>query len=663
MPVNSAKRKRGDGEVGTEPLKKRPATEATATTVAANPTASTITAATTAAATPTAAVPAAITPAATAATPTTITPAAPTTATTGRPKIKINVEMLKKKTEELRRKNLEAANNRNNVGGAATSAPVTPQADNTKSDLQKKIDEKRKTHKQKTAAIKSRTAAATATPTIQQQQVLPSPPSSNAASPDASPCTDSQRDFTEELKQAKLKRISTTDVSMPATKSAMQVAPLPSSDMMPSTLPHFKTSPIPSIEESNITFNMIRTDDVGQYEHTFDVFDYTDSVPILFSADIAHDDGIWDVYTSNDVLMAMALDLIIKGKTALKDGLPWKGLPLGRKNGSDSSLPTKIITDVDLYLRLADNKVYVASEQGLVLAASYLTLIGVPPTQKVKWNGRIPMWAQAAELERHERRVMVEWEATEPDHLDVMRGAFIHVHERRDDGMAFCRTFDGTKMGWFPYALTGHVIFGYKTDGLNDTASSPEPKEVYPPWDGVYLHITHPELATKDEFDDMSDSDDDEQKPANVDPAAATATTTTAATRRAETDRRVQDIEVQMAALKAKIQTATAAKKAKAAAAEAAKKAAPTATPQAAPSASPSSTAETGVETPSGADGEGIDGPAEGAGREAEVGGEEEEEKKKEVKGLETTSAFDKSRRTPWECGEEDFVDWDDDEL
>jgi hypothetical protein len=451
---------------------------------------------------------------------------------------------------------------------------------------------------------------------------------------------------------------------MAATKSAMQVAPLPSSDMMPPTLPKIKTSPIPSIEASNITFNMIRTGDIEQYEHTFDVFDYTDSVPILFSADIAHDDGIWDVYTSNDALMAMALDLIIKGKTALKDGLPWKGLPLGRKNGSDSSLPTKVITDVDLYLRLADNKVYVASEQGLILAASYLTLIGVPPTQKVKWNGRIPMWAQAAELERHERRVMVEWEATEPDHLDVMRGAFVHVHERRDDGMAFCRTFDGTKMGWFPYALTGHVIFGYKTDGLNDNASSPEPKEVYPPWDGVYLHITHPELATKDEFDDMSDSDDEEQKPANVNPTAATATTATtaAAARRAETDRRVQDIEAQMAELKAKIQAATAAKKAKAAAAaEAAKKAATTATHQAAPSASPSSAAETGVETPSGADGEGVGEPVEGAGREVEVGGGEEEEK--EVKGVEPTSAFDKSRRTPWECGEEDFVDWDDDEL
>jgi hypothetical protein len=574
--------------------------------------------------------------------------------------------MLKKKTEELRRKNLEAANNRNNVGEAATSAPVTPQADNNKSDLQKKIDEKRKTHKQKTAASKSRTATATSTPTIQQQQALPSPPSSNAASPDASPCTDSQRDFTEELKQAKPKRVSTTDVSMPATKSAMQIAPLPSSDMMPSTLRNFKTSPIPSIEESNITFNMISTGDVKQYEHTFDVFDYTDSVPILFSADIAHDDGIWDVYTSNDALMAMALDLIIKGKTALKDGLPWKGLPLGRKNGSDSSLPTKVITDVDLYLRLADNKVYVASEQGLILAASYLTLIGVPTTQRVKWNGRIPMWAQGAEMERQERRVMVEWEATEPDHLDVMRGALVYVHERRDDGMGFCRTFDGTKMGWFPYELTGHVIFGYNTGDHNDNASSPEPKEVYPPWDGVYLHITHPELATKDEFDDMSDSDDEEQKPANVDPAAATATatTTTAAARRAETDRRVQDIEAQMAELKAKIQAATAAKKAKAAAAaaaEAAKKAAPTATPQAAPSASPSSTAETGVETPSDADGEGVGGPAEGSRREAEVGGGEEEVK--EVKGVEPTSAFDKSRRTPWECGEEDFVDWDDDEL
>jgi hypothetical protein len=145
VPVNSAKRKRGDGEVETEPLKKRPANKATATIIAANPNASTITAATTAAATPAAAAPTAITPAATAATPATITPAAPTTTTTGRPKIKINVEMLKKKTEELRRKNLEAANNRNNVGEAATSAPVTPQADNNKSDLQKKIDEKRKT--------------------------------------------------------------------------------------------------------------------------------------------------------------------------------------------------------------------------------------------------------------------------------------------------------------------------------------------------------------------------------------------------------------------------------------------------------------------------------------------------------------------------------------
>jgi hypothetical protein len=645
MPVNTAKRKRGDGEVETEPVKKRPANEATTTTIAATPTASTITAVTTAATTPAAAA-----------------PAAPATTTTDRPKIRINVEEIKRRTEELRRKKLEAANNRNNVGGAATSAPVTPQADNTKSDLQKKIDEKRKTHKQKTAVIKSRTATATATPTIQQQQALPSPPSSNAASPDASPCTDSQRDFTEELKQAKLKRISTTAVSTPTTKSALQVAPLPSSDMMPPTIPKIKTSPIHSIDDSNITFNLIRTDTVEQYEHTFDVFDYTDSVPILFSSDIAHDDGMWDVYTSNDALMANALDLIIKGKTALKTGLPWKGLPLGRKSEYDSSLPTKVITDVDLYLRLDDNKVYVASEQGLLLAASYLTLIGVPTTQKVKWNGRIPMWAQAAELERQERRVMVEWEATEPDHLDVMRGAFIHVHEMRDDGMGFCRTFDGSKMGWFPYKLTGHIIFGYKTGDHNDNVSSPAPKEVYSPWDGPYLHITHPELATKDEFDDMSDSDDDEQKPANVDSAPANVDpAAAAAAQRAETDRQVQDIEAQMAELKAKIQAATAAKKAKAAAAEATKKAAPIATPQATPSASPSSAAETGVETPSGADGEGVDGPVEGSGREAEVGGGEEEEE--EAKGLEPTSAFDRSRLNPWERGEEDFVDWDDDEL
>jgi hypothetical protein len=673
IPVNTSKRKRGDGEDETEqPSKKRPASGDSRVEETA----------------------------------------AATTALSHKSQPKINTDEIRKRTEELRRKRLEAANTKNRIKGAAASTPVSPQPDHSSnSGPQKKVDEMRKKHKQRIANIKSHTA--TATTTTQQQEVLPSPPSSTGASPDASPSIKSQRDFTEELKQAKTRRISAKTLLTSDNELVLEAAPLSSSDLTPPkplTLPGIETSPIPIFGKPEATFALASTNSIKKYEHTFDLFDYNDSVPILFSSEIYHSDDAWDVYTSNDALMANALCMIDKGREAQEVGLSSACLPLGREGKLDHSLPTKVIDDVDLYMRHADSRVYVASEQGLLLVTSYLVLIGVPPTQPVKFNGYVPLWAKAADYERHNRRVVVRSEAKNPDDLDILHGSIVTVHRIRDDGMAFCRSVDGA-MGWFPYKYTGRTDCRFIDEEQCATGSEPE-KEEYPEWDGVYFDILHPELASKDDMEDFGDEPTPEEpvsrfregSSAKVSGSEApklnvlnpdapefkttnTNTPTPPALQPDTTSKKVQDLEARMAELRAKIKAATEAKKAAQKAAQKAAAVAATTNAQTqthtevqhALPACESTLTTTSANVSNASEGDSVVVPIEGSESTAapEVEGsagvptvrpepESQAEKRPEPKPkpeLEPTSAFYKPRLNPWECGMEDFVDWDDGEL
>ncbi|KAJ4361824.1 hypothetical protein N0V83_010765 [Neocucurbitaria cava] len=133
----------------------------------------------------------------------------------------------------------------------------------------------------------------------------------------------------------------------------------------------FKVKPDPIVEPN--------------YEYKAPFFDYgNDSLPILYSIWINHVDGKQPITEPSFALRQDALALYRRS---------WSGDDLGRTDTPKTG-PTRTIDDVDLYFR--HGKIHVAAERGLLLAADYLRMIGVPDTQPVRFDGKKPAWAKEA---------------------------------------------------------------------------------------------------------------------------------------------------------------------------------------------------------------------------------------------------------------------------
>ncbi|KAI8936635.1 hypothetical protein NX059_007034 [Plenodomus lindquistii] len=191
--------------------------------------------------------------------------------------------------------------------------------------------------------------------------------------------------------------------------------------------------------------------DYKPYDHS--------SVLLLASVNIIHDEtaeeSVSRFFRSNQIFNQEAMDMYKR---------PWTPEDLGR-GSVNKMLPTHMIDDCDLYLHL-DKKVYVATPIGLLLAADYCKIIGIPDEQAVRFKGRKPKWAKILEVNRHWRRVETacpyDSDAILQPCLALKAGSIVEVLERCSDvdskGIA-CdfaygrRAEDGTR-GYFDYKNT-----------------------------------------------------------------------------------------------------------------------------------------------------------------------------------------------------------------
>jgi hypothetical protein len=181
-----------------------------------------------------------------------------------------------------------------------------------------------------------------------------------------------------------------------------------------------------------------------------------DSIPILHSALIQRRDSPEFLNNPSVELKAKAYILLERpgGFTAEDMGRPVKISKSGR---------TRVIDDVDLYT-MTDGKIYVATEQGLLLAADYLKLAGIADTTRVRFQGLTPAWVKASVARHFTKKV---WTSTfDPDaperentflplpegDLGLLRGAPVQVYEQHPtNGRAFGRRVDNNLLGWFDY--------------------------------------------------------------------------------------------------------------------------------------------------------------------------------------------------------------------
>lgn len=136
-----------------------------------------------------------------------------------------------------------------------------------------------------------------------------------------------------------------------------------------------------------------------------------DSIPVLYSSLVEHASDTELLNSPSDTLVLEALTAIeASTKPHTKPDWP-TAIELLLKRSPTKSYPTKVLDDVDLYLHESETgyQLHVATDRGLLLVTEYLKLIGVPETQPIRLEGRVPPWAKAALGAREKRRVVQTW--------------------------------------------------------------------------------------------------------------------------------------------------------------------------------------------------------------------------------------------------------------
>ncbi|KAF1843127.1 uncharacterized protein K460DRAFT_396511 [Cucurbitaria berberidis CBS 394.84] len=204
-----------------------------------------------------------------------------------------------------------------------------------------------------------------------------------------------------------------------------------------------------------------------------DFFDYDeDSVPILYSNFIEHNDMV-ELSTEPSLHLRQGALALLR-----RPNWKWTSSDFGREDVPKHE-STRIIDDCDLYFR--NGKVHVATERGLLLAADYFKLIGVPDTQPIRFNGKRPAWTKPIESKRHYRHVEESCMPSEVEQsqglLEIISGSTVMVFERvserfeeNDIELAYGMRLDTGAKGWFPYDNTCPIGWG------KETAPEPETK-------------------------------------------------------------------------------------------------------------------------------------------------------------------------------------------
>jgi hypothetical protein len=207
-----------------------------------------------------------------------------------------------------------------------------------------------------------------------------------------------------------------------------------------------------------------------------DVLNYIDygiySMPIMCSGLIEHyhatelidepSNELKETLSANAVQMfGRKMLLLRRDALALSKKKFLTSKDLGRKDVHKTE-PPRVVDDCDLYLY--EGKIYIATELGLLLAADYLKLIGVPDSQPVRFNGYKPAWAKKLEAKQHGRRILQEFTPSavliKEGVIGLELGSTVRVYDlgifARDpktnepSWMAYGVRNDGVE-GWFPY--------------------------------------------------------------------------------------------------------------------------------------------------------------------------------------------------------------------
>jgi hypothetical protein len=190
-------------------------------------------------------------------------------------------------------------------------------------------------------------------------------------------------------------------------------------------------------------------------ECDFKLLDYDhNSVPVLYSVAVKHSSSTELLNNPPEELVFDALDAIEKGFRPHQYGWPSAIGLLGRTPNRDN--PTRVFNDVDLHLHENSNKLYVATDRGLIIVAQNLSLIGLPDMQPVRFDGRIPPWAKVALKKREKRRVTHGFEAAkESQDMSLKLGSSVIVYKvDQNYEWAYGRSCDDDKKGWFPLLYT-----------------------------------------------------------------------------------------------------------------------------------------------------------------------------------------------------------------
>ncbi|CBX91690.1 predicted protein [Plenodomus lingam JN3] len=204
-----------------------------------------------------------------------------------------------------------------------------------------------------------------------------------------------------------------------------------------------------------------------EYVLNYQPYDFA-SVLLMASFNITRDEKAEESadrwFKSNQILNHNAMEMYKR---------PWTSQDYGRE-AIKKTLPTRTIDDCDLYYR-DDQKIYVATERGLLLVADYCKAIGVPDEQGVRFEGRKPKWVKKLEADRHYRRVELDHPGNKGSFLhpciSLRMGSLVEVYER-------CQGVDAAGVTWnFAYGrrtedgVTGFFDFSYtgRTDGNKDS--------------------------------------------------------------------------------------------------------------------------------------------------------------------------------------------------
>ncbi|KAI4714427.1 hypothetical protein J4E89_000107 [Alternaria sp. Ai002NY15] len=210
-------------------------------------------------------------------------------------------------------------------------------------------------------------------------------------------------------------------------------------------------------------------------------FDYdVYSIPLLCSHTIKHQypfelmdepsDRLKRSFTDDNEVHVFGRKMLVLRQEALRLSRKkfWTSDDLGRKDASKVE-PTRDIGDCDLYLY--NGKVHVATERGLLLAAEYLKLIGVPDTQPVRFYGNKPAWMSQVTPKPEHRRVLESWHPSatlkEGGCISITHSSTVVVYEHgvfdidpntgAETRMAYGAREDDGVVGWFDYSKTCRI--------------------------------------------------------------------------------------------------------------------------------------------------------------------------------------------------------------